>query len=64
MEVRLKVRWGSYLQGDVVSVSPERAKALVEAEYGKYVDPPVEEAPADDTSAEKAPAKGKFGRPK
>ena len=60
MEVRLKVRWGSYLQGDVVSVSPERAKALVEAEYGKYVDPPVEEVPA----AEKAPAKGKFGRPK
>lgn len=43
MEVRLTCRWGSYLQGSIISVSVPRAKALVEAGFGKYVNPPVVE---------------------
>jgi hypothetical protein len=39
MRVRLLVRWGSRLQGDVISVSNERARALEEAGYGKALDP-------------------------
>jgi len=42
MQVRLSVRWGSYLQGDVVSVSEARAKALTDAGFGKILDAPKE----------------------
>jgi len=44
MRIRLLTRWGSYLQGAIVSVSVARAAALVEAGYGKYVDQPKAEA--------------------
>lgn len=63
MEIRLIERWGSRLQGDIVSVSPERAAALVEAGVGRYVvEPPlvVEEAPV----VEEAVQKKSPGRPK
>jgi hypothetical protein len=43
MRIRLLTRWGSYLQGAIVSVSATRAAALVEAGYGKYVDQPMAE---------------------
>lgn len=37
MQVRLLSRWGSRMQGDVVSVSAERAKALRDAGIGKII---------------------------
>jgi hypothetical protein len=40
MEVRLLTRWGSRLQGDVVSVSDERALALQEAGIGRILNAP------------------------
>lgn len=51
MEVRLLTRWGSRLQGDVVSVSAERAEALAEAGIGKIVGVPAVD---DELSAVKA----------
>lgn len=45
MEVRLLTRWGSRLQGDIVSVSDERAKALAEAGFGKIIGAAKQETP-------------------
>lgn len=47
MEVRLLTRWGSRFQGDVVSVSDERAKALAEAGIGKILNPVAKDVPAE-----------------
>ena len=37
MEVRLLTRWGSRMQGDIVSVSAERAVALADAGIGRIM---------------------------
>jgi len=51
MQVRLSVRWGSHLQGDIVSVSDARAQALADAGFGKILDAPkeTEAVPAEST---------------
>jgi hypothetical protein len=51
MEVRLLTRWGSRLQGDIVSVSDARAKALEEAGFAKILGTP---APAAEPVKEEA----------
>lgn len=52
MEVRLLTRWGSRLQGDTVSVSVERAKALAEAGIGRILDAPAEQTNEEALEAE------------
>lgn len=39
MRVQLKARWGSHLPNSIVSVSPDRAKALEAGKVGKALDP-------------------------
>ncbi|MFP5223112.1 MAG: hypothetical protein ACLGSA_12550 [Acidobacteriota bacterium] len=39
MRVRLLTRWGSRMQGDIVSVSDERGKYLESEGIGKMMDP-------------------------
>ena len=39
MRVRLLTRWGSRMQGDVVSVSDERGQYLESEGIGKMLDP-------------------------
>lgn len=54
MEVRLLTRWGSRLQGDVISVSVERAHALEEAGIGKILEVLVEAETEPEPAAEQA----------
>lgn len=53
MEVRLAARWGSRMQGDVVSVSDARALALQEAGIGRIINAPKPEVKEE--SADEAP---------
>jgi hypothetical protein len=58
MEVRLLTRWGSRLQGDVVSVSDARAQALQEEGIGRIINvPKVEEPKAEEAEGPKAKKK-------
>ena len=58
MEVRLLTRWGSRLQGDIVSVSDARAKALQDAGIGRILNAPKSE-PKEEVEAPKPGPKGK-----
>ena len=58
MEVRLLTRWGSRLQGDIVSVSDARAKALQDAGIGRILNAPQPE-PKEEAEAPKPGPKGK-----
>ena len=54
VEVRLLTRWGSRLQGDVVSVSDARAQALQEEGIGRIINvPKVEEPKVEEPKAKK-----------
>lgn len=62
MEVRLLTRWGSRMQGDIVSVSDERAIALQEAGIGRVINAPkpeVKEEAADEAPKPEVKAKKK-----
>jgi hypothetical protein len=58
MRVRLKARWGSRMQGDIVNVSDARALALEEAGLARIIDAPVipepEPEPIKDEESEAA----------
>ena len=55
MEVRLLARWGSRMQGDIVSVSAERAVALADAGIGRIMgQPEVQAEPGDELTEVKA----------
>lgn len=59
MDVRLLTRWGSRMQGDIVSVSAERAVALADAGIGRImgqpeVQPEVQAEPGDELAEVKA----------
>lgn len=61
MRVRLKKRWGSRLQGDIISVSVERAKVLAESGIAVMLDslPPASDAKAQAKAEAEAKAKAK-----
>jgi stringent starvation protein B len=54
MDVRLKTRWGSYLQGSIVSVSDARALALQDAGICSIIAEPEQADKPDTADAEPA----------